>query len=83
MVFEYGKLLGRLKEKGYTQAQIAVSVGMTPGTLSTKLNNQAYFKQSEIVAICDALEIPTCEYGAYFFTRGVRKTTNQSKNPAQ
>lgn len=76
MVVEYGKLLGRIKENGYTQAQMANLVGMTPGTMSAKLNNQAYFKQSEIIAICDALDIPISEYGAYFFTRGVRKNTN-------
>lgn len=76
MVVEYGKLLGRIREKGFTQAQLANFVGMTPGTMSTKLNNQAYFKQSEILAICDVLDIPISEYGEYFFTRKVRKNTN-------
>lgn len=76
MVIEYGKLLGRIREKGFTQAQLANIVGMTPGTMSTKLNNQAYFKQSEILAICEVLDIPCVEYGEYFFTRKVRKNTN-------
>ena len=76
MVIEYGKLLGRIREKGYTQAQLANLVGMTPGTMSTKLNNQAHFKQSEIIAISDVLDIHASEYGDYFFTRKVRKNTN-------
>ena len=77
MVIEYGKLLGRIKEKGFTQAQLANIVGMTPGTMSAKLNNQAYFKQSEVIEICGVLDIPISEYGDYFFTRKVRKNTNE------
>ena len=77
MVFEYGKLLGRIREKGYTQAQLAKIVGMTPGTLSQKLNNLAYFKQTEITDICEVLEIPDCELRAYFFTLEVRKNPNE------
>ena len=76
MVIDYGKLLGRIREKGFTQAQLANLIGMTPGTMSAKLNNQAYFKQSEIIAICEVLDIPISEYGEYFFTRRVRKNTN-------
>ena len=75
MVF-YGKLLGRIREKGFTQEQLANLVGMTPGTMSMKLNNQAYFKQKEIIEISDALDIPYSEIGEYFFVREVRKSTN-------
>ena len=75
MVF-YGKLLGRIREKGFTQEQLANLVGMTPGTMSMKLNNQAYFKQKEIIAISDALDIPYSDIGEYFFVREVRKSTN-------
>lgn len=73
MEIEYGKLLGRIREKGFTQAQLANLLNMTPGTISAKLNNQAFFKQSEIIEICELLEIPFCESGEYFFTRKVRK----------
>lgn len=77
MVFEYGKLLGRIREKGFTQAQLAGLAGMTPGTFSQKLNNQANFKQKEITDICEALEIAADDVGAYFFTLEVRKNTNE------
>ena len=79
MAFEYGKLLGRIREKGLTQAQLANFAGMTPGTLSQKLNNQAHFKQKEITDICKALEISADDVGAYFFTLEVRKNTNEVK----
>ena len=72
----YGKLLGKIKENGFTQEQLANLIGMTPGTLSMKLNNQAYFKQKEIIAISDALGIPYSDIGEYFFAREVRKNTN-------
>ena len=72
----YGKLLGKIKENGFTQEQLANLIGMTPGTMSLKLNNQAYFKQKEIIAISDALGIPYSDIGEYFFTREVRKNTN-------
>ena len=77
MVFDYGKLLGRIREKGYTQDQLAKLVGMNPGTMSQKLNNKAYFKQTEIADICAVLEIPDCELRAYFFTLEVRKNPNE------
>ena len=79
MAFEYGKLLGRIREKGFTQAQLANIAGMTPGTLSQKLNNQATFRQKEITEICKALEISADEVGAYFFVLAVRKNTNAAK----
>ena len=81
MVF-YGKLLGRIREKGFTQEQLANLVGMTPGTMSMKLNNQAYFKQKEIIEISDALDIPYSEIGEYFFVREVRKNTNDETTDA-
>ena len=80
MVFEYGKLLGRIREKGFTQAQLASIIGMNPGTFSQKLNNQAHFKQKEITDICDALAILPDEVGAYFFTLEVRKFTNEESD---
>ena len=74
MGFDYSKLLGRIKEKGFTQETLAKRIGITPGVMSIKLNNQSHFKQREIFAICEALEISISEIGDYFFTLRVRKT---------
>lgn len=67
MSYNYGKLLGRLKEKNITQDVLAKKIGLQPPTLSQKLNNKAKFKQAEISKICDVLEILPSEIGAYFF----------------
>lgn len=73
MVFDYSKLLGRIKEKGFTQETLAKHIGINPGVMSTKVNSQAYFKQKEICAICDALDIPRSDIGEYFFALEVRE----------
>ena len=67
MCFDYCKLLGRLREKGITQKELAKKIENTPATLSLKLNNKASFKTSEISTICQELEIPALEIGEYFF----------------
>ena len=71
--FDYSKLLGRIKEYGFTQEIIASEIGMSVSTLSFKLNNKAFFTQKEIKKICDLLEIETTEVGVYFFTPKVQK----------
>ena len=73
MKFDYSKLLGRIKEFGFTQEIIALKIGMSVSTMSFKLNNKAFFTQKEIIKICDLLEIETTEIGAYFFTLKVQK----------
>ena len=67
MKFDYSKLLGKLKEKGLTQAVFAEKIGTTPATLSLKLSNVYNFKQKEISMACDLLEISKAEIGSIFF----------------
>lgn len=71
--YDYSKLLGRIKECGFTQERIASEVGMSVSTLSFKLNNKAFFTQREIRKICDLLGIESTEIGLYFFTLRVQK----------
>ncbi len=73
MKFDYSKLLGRIKEYGFTQERLAAEIGVSVSTLSFKLNNKAFFTQKEIRKICDLLEIVTAEIGVYFFTLKVQK----------
>ena len=72
MGFDYSKLLGKIKEKGFTQASLAKAIGITSGALSEKLNNKANFKQREICFIRQMLDISIGEVGEYFFTQKVR-----------
>ena len=74
MEFDYSKLLGRIREFGFTQETLAKEIGITEASMSLKLNNKANFKQKEIRLICKALKIPCDEIGIYFFTPRVRKT---------
>lgn len=67
MKFNYSKLLGRIRECGFTQARLAKAIGINKSTLSAKLNNQFSFSQEEILAICKLLNIPICEIGEYFY----------------
>ena len=67
MKFNYSKLLGRMRECGFTQEQLAKAIGINKATLSAKLNNRFSFSQEEILAICKPLSIPVCEIGDYFY----------------
>ena len=67
MKYNYSKLLGRMRECGITQEQLATEIGMNKATLSTKLNNKFQFKAEEMDAICKVLDIPNEEIGTYFF----------------
>ena len=66
-IYDYSKLLGRLKEKNLTQDQLAAKIGISPASTNLKLCNKSPFKQDEILAICDVLDIDYSEIPAYFF----------------
>ena len=68
VMYDYSKLLGRIKEKGFTLKEFAKIIGINPSTLSIKLSGKAYFTQKEIEKICQALDICGNEIGLYFFT---------------
>lgn len=68
MKFNYSKLLGRMKECGFTQEKLAKAIGISKYTLNTKLNNKFSFSQEEILAISKVLNIPVYEIGEFFYT---------------
>lgn len=63
--YDYSLLLGKIKERGETQASVAAVLGISPATLSAKLNNKTEFVQSEIIACCKFLDIQ--DITKYFF----------------
>ena len=67
MKFNHSKLLGRIREQGFTQEQLAKAIGMSKATLSAKLNNQFYFTSKEMYNICAVLDIHISEINEYFF----------------
>lgn len=70
----YRKLLGRIREKGLTQAQLSNELGLNPATISAKLNCHSDFSAREIAEICRLLEIHPDEIGSFFFANDAKKT---------
>lgn len=66
---DYGKLLGRIREKGLTQVDVANKIGMSAATLNKKLRGHTEFTQSEILTLCNVLEIDDADLTTYFFCR--------------
>lgn len=79
MQFDYSKLLGRIKECGFTQESLAKYIGIAESSLCLKLNNKSNFKHGEIFRICDALRIAISEIGVYFFTPKVRQAEQMTR----
>lgn len=67
MSYNYSKLLGRIRECGLTQRNLAETIHINPATLSAKLNGKNAFTTPEIVGICKTLNIQNDEIVAYFF----------------
>ena len=65
---DYSKLLGRIKEKGYSQKSLAEVIGLSESHFCQKLAGKYAFKQSEMRDICKILDIDGTEIGAYFFS---------------
>lgn len=71
MGFDHSKLLGKIKELGFRQEDIAKQIGINKGTMNAKLNNKNAFTTGEMDSICRLLGIPKTEIGEYFFTQKV------------
>ena len=69
MKYNYSKLLGRIRERGLTQEQLATTIGKNKSTISLKINNNGSFTQDDIDDICRVLDISNDEIGEYFFAR--------------
>lgn len=66
--YDYSKLLGRMKEYGYTQQKLSKAIGISECSLNLSLNNKRNFRQDEMLRISETLEIPSNGYEVYFFT---------------
>ena len=73
MEFDYSKLLGRIREYGYTQKTLANAVEMSVSQLNQCLKNKSNFKHKKILAICKVLDIHISEIGVYFYALKTRK----------
>ena len=73
MRFNYAKLKGRIKEKYGTQEGFANAIGISPTTISFKINGKAKWRQDEIVKAAKLLEISKKEIVEYFFNYEVQE----------
>ena len=68
-MFDHSKLIGRIRECGYTQGSLAKAINMNVGTFTQKLKNRSHFTTTEMLSICELLNISCEEIGAYFFKK--------------
>ncbi len=54
-------LRGRLAELGKTQGWLAEQIGMSPNTLSDRMNCKSSFTLAEVNSICKALHIQSAQ----------------------
>lgn len=48
MIFDFSKLKGLMREKGFTQETVAQKINIAYSTLNLKLNGNTYLGQDEI-----------------------------------
>lgn len=72
MAFDFRLLTAKIIAEYGTRSAFAKAMGMSKGTLSTKLNNRVKFTTQEIRRACDLLHIDTNDIGIYFFKVKVR-----------
>ena len=70
-MYDSNKLRGRIVEKFGSLSNFANKVGLTPTSVSNKLNGHTDFTRMEIIKWCDLLKIDSSEVEAYFFTQKV------------
>lgn len=68
MPYNYSKLIGRMAEMGETRESLSRKIGLSSVSLRAKLQNKTQFKQGDIAAISEVLEIPADEIVHYFFS---------------
>ena len=73
MEFDFSKLLGRIREKNESQRSLAAALGMDKSTFNLKINNRYEFTPTEILRICDRLDIPHSQISQYFFCLKAKK----------
>ena len=65
--YDYSRLLGKIKERGYTQEMLAKKISISACSLNLTLNNKREFRQNEILEISKVLDINPREIEDYFF----------------
>ncbi len=67
-MFDYSKLRGKIIEKFGTISRFSKELGVSPVTISYKLNNHNMFDQADIIQFQKALDLNWKEIDEYFFS---------------
>ena len=67
--FDHSKLLGLMREKGFSQDRLAKETGISKTALSNKIHNKSEFTATEMLTIIVLLGIE--DPRPYFFTQKV------------
>ena len=65
----YEKLLDRMYHYRQNQTTLAEAIRISRVSMNAKINSQRAFTQSEIIKICQLLDIPHSKIGDYFFIK--------------
>lgn len=63
----FWELRGEFHSQGWFDQDIADAIGMTPGTLSTRMQGRSVWRADEISKICELLNITQENVGRLFF----------------
>lgn len=74
MKFNYNKLRGKIREVLGTEKKAADILGISDVVFSKKLNNKSSLRASQIIKLCEVLNIDREEIGLYFFNTEVQET---------
>lgn len=66
--YDYARLLGRMRQQGYTQETLAKGIGISACSLNLTLKNKRSFRQDEMLRAGELLAIPVDEFPQYFFS---------------
>ncbi len=66
-VYDYSKLLGRLREKKITQSELAGRLGISETSLNHKLKSKTQFKQNEMIRVLEIVNVDISNISSYFF----------------
>lgn len=79
IVYNYDLLREKISENGFTQETLAPKLSMSRTSLNLKLNSKSNFTQTEMKTMGELLNIPSNEFGNYFFKGFVRKNVQSVK----
>lgn len=69
----YFALRGMFQVRGYQDQEVAQAIGISPSTLSTKMQGHSAWTSCEIAAICELLEIQQKDIGKLFFPQAAQQ----------